>query len=53
MSPKGPCVKGLVPNLVLLGGGGNFKEWGLVGGGFMSLVMCPEKELWAQSNQTN
>lgn len=28
MCPKGPCVKALVPRLVLLGGG----RWGLVGG---------------------
>jgi hypothetical protein len=28
--PKGPCVKGLVPGMVLLGGAGIFKKWGPV-----------------------
>jgi hypothetical protein len=29
-SPKDPYIKGLVPILVLLGGGGTFKRWGLM-----------------------
>jgi hypothetical protein len=32
-SPKGSCVEGLTPRLVvLLGGARNFRRWGLVGG---------------------
>jgi hypothetical protein len=27
---KGPCVKGLTSRLVLLGGGGTFRRWGLL-----------------------
>jgi hypothetical protein len=30
--PKGPCAKGLVPWVALLGGDGAFKRWGVVGG---------------------
>jgi hypothetical protein len=32
MSPKGSCVAGLFPKVVLLEAGGTFKRWGLVGG---------------------
>jgi hypothetical protein len=37
MFPKDPCVKGLVPSVVLLGSGGTFKRWGSVRG-LQSLV---------------
>jgi hypothetical protein len=39
MSPKDPCVKVLVPNVVLLRDGRNFKRWGLVEG-LKSLGVC-------------
>jgi hypothetical protein len=32
VSPKGPYVKGLMPRVVVLGGGGTFWRWGLVEG---------------------
>jgi hypothetical protein len=32
MFPKGPCVKDLVLRVILLGGGGIFRKWGLVEG---------------------
>lgn len=32
MALKDPCVKGLVPRVVILGGGGTLGKWGLVGG---------------------
>lgn len=30
--PKSQCAKGLVPGIALLGGGGTFEMWGLLGG---------------------
>jgi hypothetical protein len=32
MSPKDPCVRGLVPSMALLGDGRNIKRWSLLGG---------------------
>lgn len=44
VSPKGPCLRSLVPRMVILGGGKTFKRGGLVGGGYV-MGCHPQKGL--------
>lgn len=44
MSPQVPHVKGLVPNVVVLGGDESFMRWGLEGG-LCVFGSVPEKEM--------
>jgi hypothetical protein len=45
LGPKGPCAEGLVSSLVLLGGGGSFRVWGLLEGPY-AIGDVPQRRLW-------